>query len=102
MKRIHKSGATEWYNSSGKLHRINAPAIQYRNGGEKWFVHNKLHQLNGFAIAFIQRSHKHRLLNDNYHNINGPAIEHSNGAKFWFINGIEYSETEYKQVLKLP
>ena len=106
MKRTYKDGTIIWYNSSGRRHRINAPAIQYTSGTEKWFVNGILHRLNGYATTVnINKvdSIKSMVLNGDSHCINGcPAIQHTSGTKAWYINGTNYSEADYNRILKIP
>jgi protein associated with RNAse G/E len=39
-----------WYNSSGKYHREDGPAIIYHDGTESWYINRKLHRTDGPAI----------------------------------------------------
>lgn len=57
-----------WYRM-GVLHRDNAPAVQWANGGDSWY-------------------HKGRL-----HRADGPAINRA-GCTSWFVHGREVSAEE--------
>lgn len=56
----------EWYNSAGKLHRLNGPAKEYING------------------------------DDVIHREDGPAIEYVTRERYWYIKGVIYTEKEFK------
>ena len=60
----------EWY-KNGKLHRINGPAVEYKNGCKKWYR-------NGILYKEC-----------------GPDIVYNRIKKKWFINGqlLEYEMT---------
>ncbi len=63
---------TEWY-LSGKLHRVDGPAIEWADGYKAWY------------------------LNGNLHREDGPAIECADGSKCWYLNGKEYTEAQWKK-----
>jgi hypothetical protein len=41
-----------WTDDDGLLHRDNGPAIQMKNGKQEWFKHGKRHRLDGPAIIY--------------------------------------------------
>ena len=59
------------------IHREDGPAMEWDNGTKEWFI-------NGL-----------------YHRMNGPAVEYSGGSKEWYLNGEQYSEEEYKRIVKM-
>jgi hypothetical protein len=59
-------GNKVWRNSSGKLHRIDGPAIEHSNGDKSYCIDGK------------------------YHRIDGPAIEYVNDFKMWWYMNGEY------------
>jgi len=61
---INTNGDTVWRNSIGQFHRIDGPAIIWKDGYEWW-------------------------LNDVRHRLDGPALSWSDGTELWFINGKE-------------
>ncbi len=70
------------YYMNGKLHRANAPAIEWVNGSKAWYINGELHREDG------------------------PAEEWSNDTKDWYYHGIKakdekefYSEKWRKGVL---
>lgn len=71
---IDKYGTKRWY-SNNKLHRINGPAIKYKDGRSCWCV------------------------NDELHRINGSAIENLDGIEWFYFYGIHYSNLEYQQIM---
>src|SRR4051812_48062536 len=52
-----------WINEKDQLHRIDGPAIEYKNGSKEWHVNGELHRLDG------------------------PAVESITGYKSWYVNG---------------
>jgi hypothetical protein len=61
MLDIDEEGNRYWYNSEGKLHRDNGPAVEWNDGAKEW------------------------LINGERHRIDGPAYENNNGDKAWYI-----------------
>ena len=48
---IEFSNRKEWY-KNGKLHRINGPAVEYKNGCKKWYKNGILYKECGPDIIF--------------------------------------------------
>jgi len=67
---IDSSKTKRWRNKSGKLHRLDGPAVEYDSGNKEWFKNEKLHRLDV------------------------PAIIYTNGYKEWWINGAKYKTKE--------
>jgi hypothetical protein len=80
------NGVKRWY-LSGKLHRLDGPAIEYANGTKHWYQNGMLHRVDGPAIEY-SNGDKHWFLNDKIHRVDGPAVEYANGTKVWYLNGI--------------
>ena len=59
---VYKNGDKEW-RLHGKLHRKNAPAIEYADGTRVWFLHGLLHREDG------------------------AAVETADGTKSWYLHG---------------
>lgn len=75
---IEKESRKEW-RINGKLHRIDGPAVEFKDGTKKWYVNNQLHRKDG------------------------PAIEWVIGAKFWYYHGTHIdvnSQEEFELYLK--
>ena len=68
----------EWY-SNGLHHRINGPAVIWKNGDEEWFVNGKRHRTDGPAVT---------LYYDNFQ------------VQEWWINGTDIT-TKVKKWMKL-
>lgn len=71
-----EDGTRGYYNSAGKLHRDDGPAIEYANGSKFWLQNGLLHRMDG------------------------PAVEWASGCKDWFINGTKMTEDEFNQAVK--
>jgi len=54
---------TEWL-QNGKFHRLDAPAIEYKNGAKYWYKNGRFHRLDG------------------------PAMEYSDGRVEYWENGV--------------
>jgi len=65
-----------WYNSKGKLHREDGPAIECANGSKAWYINDKLHREDG------------------------PAVESANGDKWWYLNSTLLTEAEFNARIK--
>jgi len=69
--KIDTNGDKQWYNSKGKLHRKDGPAVEYADGYKAWYINGKRHRENG------------------------PAMEYANGNRFWYINDDEYTHSDW-------
>lgn len=65
-----------YHTINGKWHREDGPAIENHEGDKYWFKNGKLHRLDG------------------------PAAEYFDEQKEWYIDDTEYTEEEYKKILK--
>ena len=70
------SGTRRYYNNSGQLHRLDGPAVIWRDGSEAWFHNGKLHRTTG------------------------PAVALTNRTTTWWIHGVQYTESEYYLQIK--
>jgi len=68
------------------LHRINGPAVVFKNGSVEWYIYGKRHHADGPAIKRANGK-KEWFINGNRHRIDGPAIEYPDGTKAWFVDG---------------
>jgi hypothetical protein len=46
---VNDLGTKRWRNKEGNYHRLNGPAIEWRDGTEYWYRHGKLHRDDGPA-----------------------------------------------------
>ena len=74
---VAKDGTRGYYNNAGELHRDKGPAVEWPDGSKGW------------------------VQNGQYHRTDGPAIERASGRKNWYINGVEMTEDEFNQRVKL-
>lgn len=72
-------GNKTWY-LNDKIHRVDNPAVEMKNGDKFWIQHGL------------------------YHRADGPAIEFANGKKYWFYQGklinCSYQE-DFERLIKL-
>ena len=71
-----RTGIRRYYNNSGQLHRLDGPAVIWRDGSEAWFHNGKLHRTTG------------------------PAVALTNRTTTWWIHGVQYTKQEYYTQLK--
>ena len=67
----HFSNRIEYWDSAGRRHREDGPAVEYFNGNKYWFRHGKRHRLYG------------------------PAELTADGSEFWWLDGKEYGKFGY-------
>ena len=67
---IDENGDKFWKNKEGKYHRIDGPAVEYRNGDKSWYQNGKQHR------------------------IDGPAVEWNNGDRDWYLRGKYFESKE--------
>ena len=75
-KVVDAKGNIHWLCGLRK-HRTDGPAVEWANGTKEWF----------------QNGQRHR--------IDGVAIDYANGYKRWLIHGVEMTEAEFNQAVKL-
>lgn len=86
-----KTGAKEWRDSQGRLHRLDGPAIEMPNGDKFWFVEGKPHRENGPAIEKTD-GEKLWFVDGKLHRLDGPAVEWANGDKEYRVEGLLHRE----------
>jgi hypothetical protein len=91
-------GSKQWY-LNDKRHRTDGPAVEYGNGSKQWYLNGKQHRVDGPAYEDADGT-KEWWLNGEYHREDGPAREWADGTKEWWLNGKQYSETEWKKLVK--
>lgn len=55
-------GTKFWKNGSGQLHRLDGPAVEYKDGSKYWFKNGEIHREDGPAVENV--SGQHWYLND--------------------------------------
>lgn len=71
---------------NGKLHRMDGPAIERKNGDKEWYRDGKLHREDSPAVE-CANGNKFWLRNGKCHRENGPAVEYYDGPRLWYKNG---------------
>lgn len=96
---INIHGDKYWRNKNGKLHRIDNPAVEYRDGTKEWWQMGKLHRIDGPAVEY-KNGDRYWYRKGKLHRIEGPAIDHINGIdgsiglKEWYIEGKSFQTKE--------
>jgi hypothetical protein len=93
-----KREAFYWY-KEGKLHRIDGPAIEYKNGTKFWYLKGLRHREDGPAVEYSD-GRKEWFQNGIRHRIDGPAIEYPNARIAWYIEGEEFYATKLFSLIK--
>lgn len=65
------AGGDKHWQVDGKDHRVDGPAIEYRNGEKIWCMNNIVHRTDG------------------------PAFEYPDGRKSWYLHGSCYTFDEW-------
>ena len=96
---VGQHGTRRYYNSAGRLHRTDGPAIVWGvvAGGE-WYINGVLHREDGPAAVYSDGNEW--WLNGVRHRIDGPAVMRHDGTCRWFLDGFEYTERGYYKKLK--
>ena len=89
---------TEWC-QNGKIHRLDAPAVEYKNGTKYWYQNGKLHRIGGPASEYPD-GYRGWYQNGKRHRIDGPACEWSNGKKEYWENGERVKKNSCKKTIK--
>jgi hypothetical protein len=82
---IHEYGEKFWYDSNGKFHRDDGPAVIYADGDKAWYQHGKFHRDDGPAVEYADGD-KFWYQHDKRHRYDGPAVEHADGTNEWWLN----------------
>jgi hypothetical protein len=80
---IWKDGHQEWY-VEGKLHRLDGPAIIWKDGHQEWFVEGFRHRLDGPACIWADGTQEW-FVEGFWHRQDGPAYIGSNGSQAWYV-----------------
>lgn len=89
----------EWRNQKDELHKLDGPAIEWKNGDKSWYVNGERHRLDGPAVEYLN-GYKSWYVNDKLHRLDGPAIVYSSGTESWYIEGKLYSEEEFNKKIR--
>jgi len=73
--KVDDTGTKLWY-LDDKLHRTDAPAVEWADGSKHWYQNNKLHR------------------------VDGPAYEDASGTKCWWLDGKELTESQWIEAVK--
>lgn len=90
-----KDGGKEWW-VNGFLHRTDGPAIESAFGDKYWFVNGKHHRTDGPAVE-CPDGYKAWHINDKRHRTDGPAIIRHDGTKEWWVNGVRLTEEKFNR-----
>jgi len=93
-----KREAFYWF-KEGKLHRVDGPAIEYKNGTKFWYLEGLRHRIDGPAIE-CPDGHKEWFQNGIRHRIDGPSFEKTNGEVAWHIEGDKIHSTKLFSLIK--
>ena len=97
---VDEAGTRWYYNAADQLHRDEGPAVEHSDGTKLWFQNGLRHRTDGPAIEWANGT-KEWFQNGQRHCIDGVAIDYANGCKRWLIHGVEMSEAEFNQRVKL-
>lgn len=82
-----------------KLHRLDGPALEYRDGSKYWYCDGRLHREEGPAIE--TESYRAWFIEGDLHRLDGPAIEWSNGMGDYYLFHKKYTDKkEWEKAMK--
>jgi hypothetical protein len=92
---IDSAGTKRWRNESNKLDRLNGPAVEWVDGDkvEEWYQNGKRHRLDGPAVTF-KNGEKQWWVNGLIHREDGPAVVFPEGINQWWIKNAVYRTKE--------
>jgi hypothetical protein len=90
---IDQYGTKLWRNKIGLFHRLEGPAIEYKNGNKFWFQNGRRHRIDGPAAECEDGAYKAWYQNGELHRLDGPAIE-DGSYKPWYIMGKKFHTKE--------
>lgn len=79
---VDHNGTRKYYNDAGQLHRVDGPAVVWRDGSLEWY-HNGLRHRDVGPAAEYPDGTRLWYLNGRPHRTNGPTIELPGGIKEW-------------------
>lgn len=94
---VEDDGTIRYYKpETGKLHRVDGPAIECTNGTKFWYLDGNIHREDGPAVEWAN-GNKEWYLDGKSHRVDGPAIECADGHKSWWLNDKLLTEKQWKQ-----
>ena len=88
------------WRKDGKLHREDGPAVIYTDGAQVWYKDGKRHREGGPAVIDTNGDQVW-YVNDRFHREDGPAVIKADGSTNWCIDDVEYSFTEWCDLLNI-
>ena len=78
----------EWkaFNNFDLLHRLDEPAVIFKDGTRSWWTNGKRNRENGPAVVYPDGSYMW-YLNDELHRVDGPAYKAFNGTIGYYFHG---------------
>ena len=90
---VSNTGTKTCRNAQGQLHRLDGPAVEWRNGSKEWWVDGFRHRSDGPSLVYND-GHMEWHLRGMRHREDGPAIIYNDGAMEWFIIDVHYRTKE--------
>lgn len=85
-KVVDTAGTVRYYDTKGRPHREDGPAVQYTNGAEYWYYRGTRHREGGPAIWVSENEYAWFHMGK-YHREDGPALSYPDGEKAWYKYG---------------
>ena len=98
-------GYQEW-SIDGKLHRVNGPAVIYKNYIDygrvrrEWWYEGQRHRIGGPAL--IDGDYKEWWVHGEMHRDDGPAITDGRKNRAWCLNGKRITKKEFEEKTRKP
>jgi hypothetical protein len=82
------------YTRRGRFHRIDGPAIEWKNGSEEYYLSGKRHREDDYAVLMKDDAGNVRYTQwwrfGKLHRTDGPAIILADGSEEWYLDGIRH------------
>ena len=79
------------YIKNSRIHRLDGPAVEHKDGSKEYYVEGKRHRLDGPAVEYVG-VYKLYYVEGKLHRLDGPAMEYKNGSKYYFVNDVNVTD----------
>lgn len=89
------------YLLDGKLHRLDGPALSFKDGYQAWYKHGIRHRIGGPALIDPGMKMETWYEEGKEHRRDGPAIIYENGDVEWWLYGAQHSLEAWAEILNI-
>lgn len=93
---VETENTISWFKPGTQiLHRVDGPAVEYKNGNTSWYLNGLRHREDGPAVT-SDSGYRMYYLDGALHRLDGPAVHLPNGNESFYIAGLEITESNFK------